>query len=150
VDVTRSTLRFEFRGKSGKRHSVGLDDARLARIVKQCRDLPGQKLFQYVDEAGRRRQVTSSDVNAYLKEITGEDFTAKDFRTWSGTILAAAALREVGAVPSISQANRNVLRAIEAVATVLGNTRTVCRKSYIHPGVVDAYMKASYIIASAA
>lgn len=150
VDVTRSRLRFEFRGKSGKRHSVDIDEARLTRIVRQCRDLPGQKLFQYVDDEGRRRQVTSSDVNAYLKEMTGQDFTAKDFRTWSGTILAAAALRQVGAVPSISQANRNVLKAIEAVAAVLGNTRAVCRKSYIHPGVVDAYMKASYIIASAA
>jgi DNA topoisomerase-1 len=150
VEVTRSTLRFEFRGKSGKRHAVDLDDKRLARIVRQCRDLPGQKLFQYVDENGRRRSVNSADVNAYLKDITGEDFTAKDFRTWSGTILAAATLRDMGAVPNIAQANRNVLRAIEEVASVLGNTRAVCRKSYIHPGVVDAYMKASYIIASAA
>jgi len=143
VQVKGSTLRFEFRGKSGVRHSVTVDDRRLARIVKQCRDLPGQDLFQYIDDDGRRCDVTSGDVNAYLKEITGEDFTAKDFRTWAGTVLAATALRELDKVESKTQANKNVVKAIEAVAGVLGNTRAVCRKSYVHPAVIDAYVDGS-------
>jgi DNA topoisomerase-1 len=140
VDVKGSTLRFEFRGKSGVRHAVDVNDRRLAHIVKQCRDLPGQDLFQYIDANGERCDVSSGDVNAYLKEITGQDFTAKDFRTWSGTVLAATALRELQKVESKAQAKRNVLKAIEAVAGVLGNTRAVCRKSYIHPAIIDAYM----------
>jgi DNA topoisomerase-1 len=145
VDVKGSTLRFEFRGKSGVRHSVDVNDHRLARIVKQCRDLPGQDLFQYVDGSGRRCDVTSGDVNAYLKEITGRDFTAKDFRTWAGTVLAATALREFRKVDSKAQAKKNVLTAIEAVAGLLGNTRAVCRKSYIHPAIIDCYMDGSMI-----
>jgi DNA topoisomerase I len=145
VDVKGSTLRFEFRGKSGVRHSVDVNDRRLARIVKQCRDLPGQDLFQYIDDDGHRCDVASGDVNAYLKEISGEDFTAKDFRTWSGTVLAATALREFQKVDSKAQAKKNVLRAIEAVAGLLGNTRTVCRKSYIHPAVIDSYMDGSML-----
>ena len=145
VMVKGSTLRFEFRGKSGIRHSVDVDDRRLARIVKQCRDLPGQDLFQYVDEDGARCDVTSGDVNAYLKEITGEEFTAKDFRTWSGTVLALTALRELERAESETKAKKNVVKAIEAVAGVLGNTRAVCRKSYIHPAVVDSYMDGSMI-----
>ena len=153
VDVRGSTLRFEFRGKSGKRHSIRIDDRRLARIVKHCRDLPGQELFQYVD-GGRRRKVDSGDVNEYLKAITGEAFTAKDFRTWSGTVLASAAFRELcsgvgpagggrtrgGKGPSRAEINRNVLQAIDAVAGILGNTRAVCRKAYIHPAVIDSYV----------
>jgi DNA topoisomerase-1 len=155
VAVRGSTLRFEFRGKSGKRHSISVDDRRLAKIVKHCRDLPGQELFQYVD-GGHRRRVDSGDVNDYLKEITGEIFTAKDFRTWSGTVLACAAFRELCSAPapagssrrtaaarqSASKAalNRNVLQAVDAVAGVLGNTRAVCRKSYIHPAVIESYM----------
>ncbi len=134
VDVRGSTLKFEFRGKSGVRHSVDVNDRRLARIVKQCRDLPGQELFQYIDDDGTHQDVDSQDVNAYLKEITGEDFTAKDFRTWAGTVLAATALREFDEAGSMAQAKKNVVQAIEAVAGMLGNTRTVCRKSYIHPG----------------
>jgi DNA topoisomerase-1 len=140
VQVNGATLRFSFRGKSGKRHSINVNDRRLARIVKQCRDLPGQDLFQYIDEDGLRRDVTSGDVNVYLKEISGEDFTAKDFRTWAGTVLAATALRALEEVPSKTQATRNVITAVDAVAGVLGNTRAVCRKSYIHPAVIDAYM----------
>src|SRR5918993_1168507 len=101
VDVKGSTLKFEFRGKSGVLHSVDVNDRRLATIVKQCRDLPGQELFQYIDEDGTHQDVTSQDVNAYLKEITGEDFTAKDFRTWAGTVLAATALRELEAASSV-------------------------------------------------
>jgi DNA topoisomerase I len=139
VEITGSTLRFQFRGKSGKRHEVGIDDRRLARIVRKCRDLPGQELFQYVDDRGRRRDVTSTDVNAYLKEITGEDFTAKDFRTWSATVLACTSLRESERPSSRADAKKNVLRALEAVAGVLGNTRSVCRKSYIHPAILEAY-----------
>jgi DNA topoisomerase-1 len=143
VDVKGSTLRFEFRGKSGKRHSVGINDRRLARIVKQCRDLPGQELFQYVDDEGARQDVTSADVNAYLREVTGEDFTAKDFRTWSGTVLAATALRELDTAASTAKAKKNVLQTIEAVAGVLGNTPAVCRKSYIHPTIIDSYLDGS-------
>ena len=145
VDVKGSTLKFEFRGKSGVRHSVDVNDRRLARIVKQCRELPGQELFQYIDEDGVHRDVTSQDVNAYLKEITGEDFTAKDFRTWAGTVLAAVALREFERSESMAQAKKNVVQAIEAVAGMLGNTRSVCRKSYIHPAILDSYMDGSLI-----
>jgi DNA topoisomerase-1 len=143
VDVNGSTLKFEFRGKSGVRHCVDVNDRRLARIVRQCRELPGQELFQYVDDDGTHQDVTSSDVNAYLKEITGEEFTAKDFRTWAGTVLAFTALRELEAAPSVAQAKKNVVQAIEAVAGMLGNTRVVCRKSYIHPAVIDCYMDGS-------
>lgn len=140
VTVHGPTLRFEFRGKSGVRHAVDVNDRRLARIVRQCRDLPGQELFQYVDDDGRRQDVTSTDVNAYLREITGEEFTAKDFRTWAGTVMAASALLDADAVPSQARAKRTVLQVVEAVAGVLGNTRAVCRSSYIHPAVIDAYM----------
>ena len=139
VRVEGGTLRFQFRGKSGVRHSVSVNDRRLARVVKQCRDLPGQELFQYLDEAGEAQVVDSGDINAYLKEITGQDFTAKDFRTWSGTVLAATALREVPLPDTKRATERNVNVAIEAVAGLLGNTPAVCRKSYVHPGVVDSY-----------
>jgi DNA topoisomerase I len=145
VDVRGSTLKFEFRGKSGVEHSVDVNDRRLARIVKQCRDLPGQELFQYIDDDGTHQGVTSQDVNAYLKDISGEDFTAKDFRTWSGTVLAASALREFDEPGSATQAKKNVLEAIEAVAGMLGNTRAVCRKSYIHPAIIDSYMDGSML-----
>jgi DNA topoisomerase-1 len=140
VNVRGASVHFEFRGKSGVRHRVDVTDRRLARIVKQCRDLPGQELFQYVDAKGRRCDLTSGDVNDYLKRITGQNFTAKDFRTWAGTVLCATALEELKAAESQGLAKKNVLTAVEAVAGVLGNTRAVCRKSYIHPGVVDAYM----------
>jgi len=148
VEVKGSTLRFQFRGKSGKRHNVDVSDRRLARIVRQCRDLPGQELFQYVDDEGRTQDVNSSDVNEYLRTITGTDFTAKDFRTWAATVLAATALRElagdgVGRPVSPAQAKKHVLLAIEAVAGVLGNTPAICRKSYIHPAVLECYMDGS-------
>jgi DNA topoisomerase-1 len=143
VDVKGSTLRFEFRGKSGRRHTVDLSDRRLARIVKQCRDLPGQELFQYLDHEGNRQNVNSSDVNEYLREITGTDVTAKDFRTWSGTVLAVTALRELSSADSMAAAKKNVVRAIEAVAGVLGNTPAVCRKSYIHPAILECYLDRS-------
>jgi DNA topoisomerase-1 len=139
VAISGSTIRFQFRGKSGKRHEVGLDDRRLARIVRQCRDLPGQELFQYLDEEGHPRDIASTDVNDYLKEISGQDFTAKDFRTWAATVLACTSLGGFEPAASRAQAKKNVVTAIEAVAGVLGNTRTVCRKSYIHPAILDAY-----------
>jgi DNA topoisomerase-1 len=140
VRVRGATVRFAFRGKSRVRHAVEVNDRRLARIVRQCRDLPGQELFQYIDDRGRRRDVNSADVNAYVREITGEAFTAKDFRTWAGTVLAATALRRCAPARSVATARKNVLLAIDAVAGVLGNTRAVCRKSYVHPAVIDAYM----------
>ncbi len=140
VDIRGSTLRFNFRGKGGKRHEVGITDARVARIVRRCQELPGQELFQYVDDDGTVRTVDSDDVNAYLREVTGEDFTAKDFRTWAGTVLAALALQEVRTFRSATEAKKNVLRAIEAVARQLGNTPAICRKCYVHPGVIEAYM----------
>jgi DNA topoisomerase-1 len=148
VRVRGAKLRFEFRGKSGVRHAVDVTDRRLARIVKQCRDLPGQELFQYLDDDGRRRNLTSSHVNAYLKELTGEDFTAKDFRTWSGTVLAVTALRECEKPQSRRAAKKDVLRAVEAVAGVLGNTKAVCRSSYIHPAVLEAYTSGTLAIDS--
>jgi DNA topoisomerase-1 len=140
VRVNGSALRFEFRGKSGILHAVDVEDRRLARIVRQSRDLPGFELFQYVDAAGERRAIDAADVNAYLKSIAGDEFTAKDFRTWAGTVLATRALRELAVFESQAQAKRNVLRAVEAVAKRLGNTRAVCRKCYIHPEVVNAYL----------
>jgi DNA topoisomerase-1 len=143
VRVRGATVTFGFRGKSGIRHSVNVNDRRLAQIVKRCRDLPGQELFQYLDADGTRQSVNSADVNAYLKEVTGEDFTAKDFRTWAGTVLALTALRELEGADSQAKAKKHVLDAIEAVAGVLGNTRAVCRKSYIHPAVIDSYMDGS-------
>ena len=138
-------VRFEFRGKSGIEHAIDLEDRRLAKIVKACRDLPGYELFQYIDEAGERQVIDSADVNAYLREISGEDFTAKDFRTWAGTVLAAQALAAVAEFKSNSEAKRNVVKAIESVAKRLGNTKAVCRKCYIHPAILDAYMDGATI-----
>ncbi|HEY7171984.1 MAG TPA: hypothetical protein VH417_14135 [Vicinamibacterales bacterium] len=138
-------VRFEFRGKSGVEHAIDLEDRRLARIVKACRDLPGYELFQYIDDDGRRQAIDSADVNAYLREITGEEFTAKDFRTWAGTVLAAQALAAVASFTSQREAKRNVVQAIESVAKRLGNTKAVCRKCYIHPAILDAYMDGATI-----
>jgi DNA topoisomerase-1 len=141
VDVDGATLRFEFRGKSGKEHSVEVHDRRLARIVKQCRDVPGQKLFQYLDENGERQSVSSEDVNAYLRETTGEDFSAKDFRTWGGTVLALSALLEVGACESEREANKAVVEAIKHVSGQLGNRPAICRKYYVHPVVIQSFLE---------
>jgi DNA topoisomerase-1 len=145
VDIAGDTLRFEFRGKSGVRRSVGLLDRRLARVVKQCQDVPGYELFQYVDADGTRHTIDSADVNDYLRRASGQDFTAKDFRTWAGTVLAARALQEFEAFDSQAQAKKNVVRAIETVAARLGNTKAVCRKCYIHPAVLDAYLDGSLL-----
>jgi DNA topoisomerase-1 len=144
VTVKNAAMRFQFRGKSGIRHSVEVTDPRLARIVRQCRDLPGQQLFQYVDDDGAVQDIDSSDVNGYLKAITGSDFTAKDFRTWAGTVLALTALREFERADTLAQAKKNLLNAIDAVAGVLGNTRSVCRKSYIHPAILDGYLNGGF------
>ncbi|MFL6293488.1 MAG: DNA topoisomerase IB [Thermoanaerobaculia bacterium] len=143
VDIDGSRLRFEFRGKSGQDHSVEFQDWRVARIVRQCRDLPGQTLFQYLDEAGERQKITSEDVNAWLKETTGEDFTAKDFRTWGGTVLALSALLEVGACETEKEANKAVVEAIKHVSGQLGNRPAICRKYYVHPVVIDAFLQGS-------
>lgn len=140
VDVQGSKVTFSFQGKSKVHHTVSLQDRRLARIVKQCSDLPGYELFQYVDEDGTRHSVDSSDVNDYLREITGQHFTAKDFRTWAGTVLACDLLRELGPFESATQAKKNVVEAIKKVAAKLGNTPAVCRKCYVHPAVLEAYL----------
>src|SRR5207248_1022266 len=130
VDVDGPEVRFEFRGKGGKPHAVGVRDPRVARIVRRLHELPGQELFQYVDADGARRTLDSADVNAYLREIGADDFTAKDFRTWAGTVLAALALAEVRRFRTVREARRNVGRAIERVAARLGNTPAICRKGY--------------------
>jgi DNA topoisomerase-1 len=145
VKVSGSRVRFIFRGKSGVEHELELDDRRLARIVRQCRDLPGQELFQYRNARGAVADVGSADVNAYLKDVTGEDFTSKDFRTWAGTVLAAQLLRDSEAVDSEARARKNIVAAIEQVAKRLGNTRAVCRKCYVHPAVIDAYLDGSIV-----
>jgi DNA topoisomerase I len=141
VRVVGPRLEFRFRGKSGVHQNIDLEDARLADIVRRCRELPGQTLFQYVDDEGAARMVTSADVNAYLRAIAGDGFTAKDFRTWAGTVEAASALEEIGPAPTRAAARRNIVAAIDRVAGVLGNTRAVCRKGYIHPGVLEAYRR---------
>jgi DNA topoisomerase-1 len=140
VRIDGSEVEFHFRGKSGVRHSIKVDDPRLARIIKRSRDLPGQELFQYIGDDGERHAVGSADVNDYLRALTGEDYTAKDFRTWSGTVLAALALQEFQKFDSEAQAKKNIVRAIETVAERLGNTPTICRKCYVHPAVIDAYL----------
>ncbi len=145
VKVDGSDVEFRFRGKSGVYHKIHVHDRRLARIIRSSRDLPGQELFQYVDEDGETHSIDSSDVNDYLRAITGEDYTAKDFRTWSGTVLAAMALQEFEKFDSETQAKKNIVRAIESVAEKLGNTPSVCRKCYVHPAVLDAYLEGSVL-----
>jgi DNA topoisomerase-1 len=143
VKIAGATLQFHFRGKSGISHTVRLHDRRLATIVKRCQELPGYELFQYIDAAGERQTIDSADVNDYLRQLTGQDFTAKDVRTWAGTVLATCALRECGPCTSQTEAHKNIVRAIDAVAKRLGNTRAVCRACYVHPTVLDAYLDCS-------
>jgi DNA topoisomerase-1 len=145
VVVKGAKLRFRFRGKSGQEQDIDTEDRRVARVVKKLQELPGQEVFQYLDEKGERYQVTSDDVNRYLREITGEDFTAKDFRTWAGTIMAAMALQAQEPFENKSQAKKNVKAAIGAVAKMLGNTPTICRKCYVHPAVLEAYLDGKLI-----
>ena len=146
VKVEGAELRFQFKGKSGKTWRLQVKDRRIARIVRACQELPGQRLFQYQDEDGAVREVTSADVNAYLKEITGADVTAKDFRTWAGTVLAALALQEFEAFDSQAAQKKNLKAAIERVAARLGNTPTICRKCYIHPEVLNAYTEGQLLL----
>jgi DNA topoisomerase-1 len=143
--VNGATIHFHFRGKSGVEHAIDLEDARIARIVRRCQDLPGEDLFGWVDEEGKAHDIRSEDVNDYLREITGQDFTAKDFRTWAGTVLAARALQEFEQVDSEARRKKNVMRAVEKVAERLGNTKAVCRKCYIHPQIIESYMEGSLI-----
>lgn len=145
VKVEGSDIAFHFRGKSGVFHDIELHDRRLAKIIARTRELPGQELFQYLDADGERHSVDSSDVNDYLRQITGEEYTAKDFRTWSGTVLAALALQEFEKFDSETQAKKNIVRAIESVASRLGNTPTICRKCYVHPAVLEAYLDGSVL-----
>ena len=141
VDIAGATLRFHFRGKSGKEHTVEINDRRLALIVKRCQEIPGQELFQYRDDEGQRRTIDSADVNAYLRQATGQDFTSKDFRTWNGTVLAVRALQACGVGESAVQAKKAVAEAIKTVAAQLGNTPAICRKCYVHPAVIEAYLE---------
>jgi DNA topoisomerase I len=136
---------FRFRGKSGRQHEVDVTDRRVAKVIAKCQDLPGQDLFQYVDEDGEVQDVTSQDVNEYLRRIANEDFTAKDFRTWGGTVLAAIALSRQGEFETKKQAKSNIKTAICAVAELLGNTPAICRKCYVHPVIVEAYLKRTRI-----
>jgi DNA topoisomerase-1 len=145
VEVDGAKIRFAFRGKSGVKFDLDIKDRRLAKIVERCQELPGQELFRYYDDEGEPRNVTSNDINDYLREITQEEFTAKDFRTWAGTVLAALALKEVQQFDSQAQAKRNIVSAIESVAKKLGNTRAVCRKCYIHPAVVNSYLDGTLV-----
>ena len=139
VKITGSTVRFKFRGKAGKEHEVGLRDRRLASLIRRCQELPGQELFQYAED-GEIGDVTSDDVNAYIREIAGDEFSAKDFRTWAGTVLAYRALRGLEPAPDERRTKRNVVEAIRQTAGVLGNTAAVCRASYVHPAVLEAYV----------
>ena len=143
VRIDGSEVAFHFRGKSGVEHAIHVHDKRLARIIKRIRDLPGQELFQYIDENGQRHSISSTDTNDYIRELTGESYTAKDFRTWSGSLLAAIALHELEAFDSETQAKKNVLNTVEAVAKKLGNTPAICRKCYIHPLIFTAYLNGS-------
>ena len=146
VAVEGSEVRFRFTGKSGKQWSLRVKDRRIAKIIRACQELPGQELLQYIDEEGNCQDVTSSDVNDYLKEITGGDVTAKDFRTWAGTVLAAMALNELESFDSAAQAKRNLRSAIEKVSARLGNTPTICRKCYVHPEVLNSYMDGNLVL----
>jgi DNA topoisomerase-1 len=139
VEVNGSAILFQFRGKSGVEHQITVKDRRLARIIKRCLEIPGQDLFQYLDENGERHTVSSSDVNAYLQTLTGADFTAKDYRTWAGSVLALSVLRELQWEPE-SDAKRHVVEMVKNVARQLGNTPAVCRKCYIHPAVLEGFM----------
>jgi DNA topoisomerase-1 len=145
VDVSGAKIKFHFHGKSGKEHSIDVRDRQLAKIVKRCQDIPGHELFQYVDEEGQHRTIDSGDVNEYLREISGQDFTAKDFRTWGGTIFTVRTLRELGEFETETQAKKNVVQAIKSAAEYLGNTPTICRKCYVHPAVLDAYLNRSLL-----
>ena len=140
VAVAGAKVDFEFRGKSGIEHSVSITDRRIARIVQRCQELPGWELFKYIDDEGRKQSVEAADINEYLRQITGREVTAKDFRTWAGTMLAAESLRAMGPAATKKQAEKNVVAAVDRTKEKLGNTRAVCRKYYIHPVLLEAYL----------
>ena len=146
VDVEGAGLHFEFKGKSNKMWRLDVKNKRVANTVKLLEDLPGQHLFQYVDREGERHSVGSADVNAYLREISGREITAKDFRTWAGTVLAAMALNEFGAIDTQAKAKKNIRAAIERVSSRLGNTATICRKCYVHPEVLNSYLSGELLL----
>jgi DNA topoisomerase-1 len=143
--VRGTAITFDFRGKHGIERHIELKDRRLANLIRKLQDIPGQELFQYLDDDGTRHTVGSEDVNDYLREITGEEITAKDFRTWAATNLAALALAGFEAVDTESRRKKNLLRAVEAVAGLLGNTPSICRKCYIHPAIFDGYLDGSLL-----
>jgi DNA topoisomerase-1 len=145
VDIAGATVHFYFRGKSGIRHRISIEDLHLAKIVRRIKDLPGYELFQYVDENGKPGSIGSTDVNEYLRNITGQDFTAKDFRTWAGTILMVDSLSSATPVTSARQSKKNIVSAVEFVAKRLGNTVSVCRKCYVHPAVIETYMNKALV-----
>ncbi len=145
VDVEGTTVEFHFRGKSGKDHTIDVKDRQLAKIIKRCQALPGHELFQYYDEHQQLHTIESDNVNTYLQQITEKEFTAKDFRTWAGTITATCALQDLGEYETQTQAKKNVVRAIETASKHLGNTPAICRKSYIHPEIIDAYLNGSLL-----
>jgi DNA topoisomerase-1 len=145
VAIDGAKLRFEFRGKSGIAHAVDVTDRRIARIVQRCHELKGEVLFKYLDDNGARQVVEAEDVNGYLQDITGADITAKDFRTWAGTMLVAEALRATGAAETKREAEKNIVAAVDKTAKMLGNTRSVCRKYYIHPALIEAYLEGSVL-----
>ena len=147
VQISGATIRIHFRGKRGIEHKVSIQDRRLARIIKQCQDLPGHELFQYLDDDGKRVPVDSDDVNEYLRRITGKEFTAKDFRTWAGTVITTCALTELGDAETPTQAKKHVAQAIESAAKHLGNTPTICRKCYVHPEVINSYLNGKLLTA---
>jgi DNA topoisomerase I len=144
--IEGAELRFRFKGKSGRQWSVSIRDRRVAKVLRACQELPGQELLQYLNDAGECQAIDSTDVNSYLREITGADITAKDFRTWAGTVLAALALREFASFDSAAMAKRNIRAAIEKVAGRLGNTPTICRKCYVHPVLIDSYLEGSLLL----
>ncbi len=145
VEVVGTTVEFHFRGKSGKEHTIDVKDRQLAKIIKRCQALPGHELFQYYNEHNQLHTIESDDVNTYLQQITAQEFTAKDFRTWAGTVTVTCALQDLGEYGTQTQAKKNVVRAIEAASKHLGNTPAICRKSYIHPEIVDAYLNGSLL-----
>ncbi len=145
VDISGSKVEFQFRGKSGKDHTITIKDRRLAGLIRRCKDIPGQELFQYLDEDGQHQTIGSSDVNDYLREISGQDFTAKDFRTWGGTVLSVLSFNELGAFETATQAKKNITQVIKEVSKKLGNTPAICRKYYLHPAMIDAYQDGSLL-----
>jgi DNA topoisomerase-1 len=146
VKLEGQHLRFQFKGKSGKQWQLQIRDRRVARVVRSCQELPGQKLFQYVDHDGAPHEISSTDINTYLRDITGRHVTAKDFRTWAGTVLAAMALQEFEAVDSQAKAKKNIRAAIERVSSKLGNTPAICRKCYVHPEILNSYVSGSLLM----